>query len=139
MDKGKKSIGSLLRRHGILVESLGAAFSSFAALAGLCCFGFTLVSTMLLSAGLGFLVDLKIVRLLLYFALGIALSGSIYTFFRCRNPFPLTIAAAAAFIMLYPYHVPLELSAFLGMIYGGILVILTSVFADIRARKKCRI
>ncbi len=72
------------------------------------------------SVGLGFLVRLDILMPILYGSLAVTLAGLWLASRRHRKPYPVVLGALGGACLLYPFHMPLDLSIFFVLIFTGL-------------------
>lgn len=78
---------------------------------------------MLPTLGLGFLVYTANARRLIFAALALSSLCLALSFRHHRRPWPLLAAAAGAGMLLYPFYHALEVSLWLGLVYGGLALL----------------
>lgn len=107
------------------------------ALAGLCCFGFTGVSSLMVVLGLAWFRTHVHPVLYLTLPLNLTLLGLGYS--QHRRLLPLALAAAGSLSLLYAYHHALDVRLFLGLLYGGGASLLAGAAVELAHQRRCRV
>lgn len=108
---------------GHCLDKLGYGGALFATALGMGCCApgiFAALASLVGSVGLGVLVRLDILMPILYASLAVTLAGLALSYRSHRQPYPLALGAIGGACLLYPFHMPLDLSIFFVLIYTGL-------------------
>ena len=124
-----------------LMPWLGSTSSAFGGLAVMCCVGWSGLASFLPTLGLSFLIYTANAERLIYVALVFSSLGLWLSWRRHRRPWPLSVAAIGAGLLLYPFHHALDVTLWVGMVYSGLALLFSAATLDswliCRAARSC--
>jgi hypothetical protein len=109
---------------------LGSTGSACGGLAVMCCVGWSGLASFLPTLGLSFLIYTANAERLIYVALVFSSLGLWFSWRRHRRPWPLSMAAIGAGLLLYPFHHALDVTLWVGMVYSGLALLFSAAALD---------
>lgn len=139
----RQALKGMPRLHtlGMILDKIGLSGIVATTVTSLGCCAPALVApyaAFLASIGLGFLTDLSVAVPILYSAVGVILLGLGLSFRRHRCPAALLLAVLGGATLLYPYHAVLEVPLFIGLVFGGQVLLLTASVLDLLLVRRWR-